>query len=53
MPASGSYPRRAGDSEFRPMKLDVLRIEGSRIAEITTFGAALFPALGLPSMRLD
>jgi hypothetical protein len=26
----------------------VLRIEGDRIAEITTFDATLFPAFGLP-----
>jgi RNA polymerase sigma-70 factor (TIGR02960 family) len=48
MPAAGSYLRRRGDSLFRPFKLDVLRIEDRRIAEITTFGPAQFPALGLP-----
>lgn len=29
-------------------KLDVLRVEDGAIAEITTFGADLFPAFGLP-----
>jgi RNA polymerase sigma-70 factor (TIGR02960 family) len=48
MPASGSYLRRPGDSEFRAFKLDVLRVEGGEIAEITTFGHSLFPAFGLP-----
>jgi RNA polymerase sigma-70 factor (TIGR02960 family) len=48
MPAAGSYLRRPGDSLFRPFKLDVLRVEGGRIAEITTFGPDQFPALGLP-----
>lgn len=48
MPAAASYLRRPGDSEFHAFKLDVLRIEGHLIAEITTFGAALFPAFGLP-----
>jgi RNA polymerase sigma-70 factor (ECF subfamily) len=48
MPAAASYLRRPGDAEFRPFKLDVLRIEDGAIAEITTFGPALFPALGLP-----
>ena len=48
MPAAGSYLRRPGDPVFRPFKLDVLRIEDGRIAEITTFGYAQFPALGLP-----
>ena len=48
MPAAASYLRRWGDSEFRGIKLDVLRIRDGTIAEITTFGAALFPAFGLP-----
>jgi RNA polymerase sigma-70 factor (TIGR02960 family) len=48
MPAAGSYLRRPGDTVFRPFKLDVLRIEGGIIAEITTFGPAQFLALGLP-----
>ena len=48
MPASGSYLRRPGDSEFRAFKLDVLRIDGGEIAEITTFGYSRFPAFGLP-----
>jgi RNA polymerase sigma-70 factor (TIGR02960 family) len=48
MPTAASYLRRPGDSEFRAFKLDVLRVEGGRIAEITTFDATLFPAFGLP-----
>jgi RNA polymerase sigma-70 factor (TIGR02960 family) len=48
MPAAASYLRRPGDSRFRPFKLDVLRIEGGVIKEITTFGADLFPAFGVP-----
>ncbi|HEV2885573.1 MAG TPA: RNA polymerase subunit sigma-70 [Jatrophihabitans sp.] len=48
MPAAASYLQRPGDSEFRAFKLDVLRIEDAAIAEITTFGYALFPAFGLP-----
>jgi RNA polymerase sigma-70 factor (TIGR02960 family) len=49
MPAAACYLRRPGDSVFRPFKLDVMRIEAGRIAEITTFNAAMFPALGLPA----
>jgi RNA polymerase sigma-70 factor (TIGR02960 family) len=49
MPAAASYLRRWGDAEFRAFKLDVLRIEGGRIAEITTFGYSRFPAFGLPA----
>ena len=48
MPTAASYLRRSGDSEFRAFKFDVLRIEHGAIAEITTFGAGLFPAFGLP-----
>jgi RNA polymerase sigma-70 factor (TIGR02960 family) len=48
MPTAASYLRRPGDSEFRAFKFDVLRIEDGVIAEITTFGAGLFPAFGLP-----
>ena len=49
MPAAASYLRRSGDTEFRAFKLDVLRVESGRIAEITTFGSSLFPAFGLPA----
>jgi RNA polymerase sigma-70 factor (TIGR02960 family) len=48
MPAAASYLRQPGDSEFRAFKLDVLRVRDGLIAEITTFGPALFPAFGLP-----
>ena len=50
MPAAASYLRRPGDSLFRAFKLDVLRVEDGAIAEITTFGYAMFGALGLPSV---
>jgi RNA polymerase sigma-70 factor (TIGR02960 family) len=48
MPTAASYLKRPGDTEFRAFKFDVLRIEEGAIAEITTFGSALFPAFGLP-----
>jgi RNA polymerase sigma-70 factor (ECF subfamily) len=48
MPTGASYLRRPGDSKFRAFKFDVLRIQDGGIAEITTFGPALFPAFGLP-----
>jgi RNA polymerase sigma-70 factor (ECF subfamily) len=47
-PAAGSYLLRPGDTAFRAFKLDVLRIEGDRIAEITTFGWSHFERFGLP-----
>jgi RNA polymerase sigma-70 factor (TIGR02960 family) len=48
MPAAASYLRRPGDTEYRAFKLDVLRIDGGRIAEVTTFGYKQFPEFGLP-----
>jgi RNA polymerase sigma-70 factor (TIGR02960 family) len=48
MPTAASYLRQPGDTEFRAFKFDVLRVEGGRIAEITTFDPTLFPAFGLP-----
>jgi RNA polymerase sigma-70 factor (ECF subfamily) len=48
MPTAATYLRRFSDSEFRAFKFDVLRIRGGKIAEITTFGPALFGAFGLP-----
>ena len=47
MPTAASYLRRPGDSQFRAFKLDVMRVEEGLIAEVTTFGAQLFPAFGL------
>jgi RNA polymerase sigma-70 factor (TIGR02960 family) len=47
-PASATYLREHGDTEFRAFKLDVIRIEGGLVAEVVTFGAYLFPAFGLP-----
>lgn len=48
MPAAASYLRRAGSDVYLPFKLDVLRIGGGLIAEITTFDASLFDRFGLP-----
>jgi RNA polymerase sigma-70 factor (TIGR02960 family) len=50
MPAAASYLRGPDDSQFRPFKLDVLRVGDDAIAEITTFGPQPFAALGLPAV---
>jgi RNA polymerase sigma-70 factor, ECF subfamily len=48
-PAVAFYVKRAGDSEYRPLALDVLRIEGGAFAEVTAFPLEpLLKALGLP-----
>jgi RNA polymerase sigma-70 factor (ECF subfamily) len=46
-PAMATYLRAWDDTEFRAFKIDVMRIEGGLVAEITTFGASLFPTFGL------
>jgi RNA polymerase sigma-70 factor (ECF subfamily) len=48
MPAAASYLRKPGDSQLRSFKLDVLRVRGGVIAEITTFSAGFFETFGLP-----
>jgi len=48
-PAAAHYLRAPGDSEHRPLAVDVLRIDDGRIAEITSFVfPGLFEAFGLP-----
>ena len=48
-PATAIYLRRPGDSRFRPLALEVLRIEGGQVAEIVDYSSpALFDAFGLP-----
>jgi RNA polymerase sigma-70 factor (ECF subfamily) len=47
-PAAAIYLRQAGDSVFRLMGLQVLRIENGQIAEITSFHPEHFAAFGLP-----
>jgi RNA polymerase sigma-70 factor (ECF subfamily) len=49
-PAAASYIRASGADEYRAFKLDVLRIDDGAIAEVSTFGARLFPAFGLPAI---
>lgn len=45
---AASYLRQPGDRLFRAVKFDVLRIEGDKIVEATTFAPELFGAFGLP-----
>jgi RNA polymerase sigma-70 factor, ECF subfamily len=49
-PAVAAYLRKPGTSEFRPLALDVLRIEAGAVAEIVAFPLTpkLVHALGLP-----
>jgi RNA polymerase sigma-70 factor (ECF subfamily) len=48
-PAVAAYVRRPGDSEFRALGVDVLRLEGGLVVEITRFVSTdIFAAFGLP-----
>ncbi len=49
-PAVACYLKRAGDTEYRPLALDVLRIEDGRVAEVMVFPLLepLLKALRLP-----
>jgi RNA polymerase sigma-70 factor, ECF subfamily len=47
-PAVACYLRRPGETEYRALALDVLRIENAAVAEVTTFPPDVFPAFGLP-----
>jgi RNA polymerase sigma-70 factor, ECF subfamily len=47
-PAIAAWVREPGGTEFEALAIDVLRIEEGRIAEITTFPRAVFPAFDLP-----
>jgi RNA polymerase sigma-70 factor (TIGR02960 family) len=49
MPAAACYLREHSASEFRAFKIDVLRLEGGKVAEVTTFDATLFREFGLPA----
>jgi RNA polymerase sigma-70 factor (ECF subfamily) len=50
MPAAASYLRAWDDTEFRAFKIDVIRLDGGLVAELTTFGSDLFEAFGLPEV---
>lgn len=47
-PAVACYVQRPGDDAFRPLALDVLRIEDGLVAEILSFAPPAFAAFDLP-----
>jgi RNA polymerase sigma-70 factor (ECF subfamily) len=47
-PAVACYRRLPGESAYRPLAIDVLRIEEGQVAEIVTFHPELFRTFGLP-----
>lgn len=48
-PAAAAYLRPHGQTAYRLVGVMVLRVEASRVAELTTFGSALCGAFGLVS----
>jgi len=48
-PAVACYLRRPGDSQFRALAIDVLRIEEGAVAEIIAFPGSVFGAFELPA----
>jgi RNA polymerase sigma-70 factor (ECF subfamily) len=49
LPAAAFYVRRRGAERYEAFDLTVLRIEDGLVAEMTAFGADVFPAFGLPA----
>ena len=49
-PAAAHYLRPPGESEFRPLALDVLRVEDGLIAEIQTFAMSFSPLFVVSDM---
>jgi ketosteroid isomerase-like protein len=47
-PAAAAYVRRPGTTVFRAQVLDVLHVDGGKVAAVTAFEPHLFPAFGLP-----
>ncbi len=48
-PATAFYHWRERENAYLPLTLDVLRISGGVVTEITTFHADRFPSFGLPA----
>jgi RNA polymerase sigma-70 factor (ECF subfamily) len=49
-PAAVCYLRRPGDTAFRAFAIEVLRVSGGLVEEITTFDASLVAAFGCPEV---
>ena len=52
-PAVGYYIWQEGAGAYVPITIDVLRISGGQITEVTIFDRDHFPRLGLPERLLD
>jgi RNA polymerase sigma-70 factor (ECF subfamily) len=52
-PAVAFYLWRETEGAYLPLTLDVLRITGGAITDVTIFGADRFPSLGLPERLVE
>ena len=48
-PALACYVRKPGDAAYRPMAIDVLRVQDAVVTEIVTFDGEWFDRFGLPA----
>ena len=48
-PAVAAYVRKPGDAAYRPLAIDVLRVQDGVVTEIVTFDGALFDRFDLPA----
>ncbi len=48
-PAVAGYVRKPGDAAYEPLAIDVLRVKDGVVAEIVTFGSAVFEHFDLPA----
>ncbi|GIH25847.1 RNA polymerase sigma factor [Acrocarpospora phusangensis] len=48
-PAAAAYLRRAGEADFQPSWLAILRTEDGLVTQITTYGGEAFRRFGLPA----
>jgi hypothetical protein len=48
-PAVANCLRRRGEPTYHAFNLDVLRVRGGLVTEVTSFGPDLFPTFGVPS----
>ena len=49
-PAVAGYVRKPGDAAYEPLAIDVLRVRDGAVADIVTFGRAVFRHFDLPVM---
>jgi RNA polymerase sigma-70 factor (ECF subfamily) len=47
-PAVAVYVLNSGDTTYRPVAIDILKIEEGLVTEIVTFGPEFFPTFALP-----